>query len=183
MASSIGALRVGDRAPCCTLPASDFKNVSVPVAGRKTVLAFFPAAFSGGPEKGCECQMATLNKELQELTAAGAAVVGISRELPFTMAAWAQKLGLQFPLLSDSNLKVAQQYVGTVDLGAMIDARTRTRGLAGYLSSNRGVVVVDERGMVIYKYVSTDTQGAPDPGVLPDLGPVKEAVLGARAKL
>lgn len=36
------------------------------------------------------------------------AVYGIGRELPFTMAAWSEKMTLNFPLLSDATLSVAQ---------------------------------------------------------------------------
>lgn len=36
------------------------------------------------------------------------AVYGIGRELPFTMSAWSQKMGLDFPLLSDATLVVAE---------------------------------------------------------------------------
>lgn len=35
-------------------------------------------------------------------------VYGIGRELPFTMLAWSEKIGLDFPLLSDATLVVAQ---------------------------------------------------------------------------
>lgn len=33
---------------------------------------------------------------------------GIGRELPFTMSAWSDKMNLDFPLLSDASLSVAQ---------------------------------------------------------------------------
>ncbi len=33
---------------------------------------------------------------------------GIGRELPFTMSAWSEKMGLNFPLLSDATLVVAK---------------------------------------------------------------------------
>lgn len=35
-------------------------------------------------------------------------VYGIGRDLPFTMSAWSEKIGLDFPLLSDATLIVAQ---------------------------------------------------------------------------
>lgn len=35
-------------------------------------------------------------------------VYGIGRDLPFTMSAWSEKIGLDFPLLSDATLVVAQ---------------------------------------------------------------------------
>ena len=47
--------------------------------------------------------------ELSGLTRHGdVAIFGIGRELPFTMSAWADQIGLGFPLLSDASLVVAE---------------------------------------------------------------------------
>lgn len=52
---------------------------------------------------------ATLAAELSEIAGHDdVAVYGIGRELPFTMSAWSDKMSLEFPLLSDPTLVVAQ---------------------------------------------------------------------------
>ena len=79
--------------------------------------------------------------------------------------------------------QVAEQYVGTVDLGAAIDARMKTHALSGYRSANRGIVVIDEAGVIAYKFVSTDSEGRPNPGTLPDLEPVKDIVKSGKSRL
>lgn len=40
------------------------------------------------------------------------AIFGIGRELPFTMAAWSEGMGLSYPLLSDPNLEVSKVNTG-----------------------------------------------------------------------
>jgi hypothetical protein len=58
--------------------------------------------------------------------------------------------------------------------------------MQGYRAANRGVVVIDEQGVLIYKYISTDTKGRPSPsGKLPDVAAVVQAVVSraARSKL
>jgi hypothetical protein len=58
--------------------------------------------------------------------------------------------------------------------------------MRGYRAANRGIVVIDEQGVLIYKYISTDAKGRPSPsGKQPDVAAVLQAVLSraARSKL
>jgi peroxiredoxin len=48
----------------------------------------------------------SLNEAYDQLQAAGAVVVAVGSELPFSMAAFKSKLSLRYPILSDVNLKV-----------------------------------------------------------------------------
>jgi hypothetical protein len=73
-----------------------------------------------------------------------------------------------------------------VDLGGALDRAFKTSALQGHRAANRGVVVIDEQGVLIYKYISTDAKGRPSPsGKLPDVAAVLQAVLSraARSKL
>jgi peroxiredoxin len=49
----------------------------------------------------------SLNDAYDQLQAAGAVVVAVGSELPFSMAAFKSKLSLRYPILSDVNLKVS----------------------------------------------------------------------------
>jgi hypothetical protein len=65
-----------------------------------------------------------------------------------------------------------------VDLGGALDRAFKTSALQGHRAANRGIVVIDEQGVLIYKYISTDTKGRPSPsGTLPDVAAVLLAVL------
>jgi hypothetical protein len=48
---------IGSRVEPFTLVDHAFKEVQLPAVGRCTVIAFFPAAFSGTAAVGCECQL------------------------------------------------------------------------------------------------------------------------------
>lgn len=130
------------------------------------VLAFYPAAFSGNEAKGCTCQL----NDLKPLAESGIRVLGISKDTPFTLAAWKEKLNLNYDVLSDHTLDVSQQYVGTIDLGAFLGRVNVSTDFGSYFTSQRGVVVVDEAGKVVYAWT------APTPGELPDVAAIKKAL-------
>ncbi|CAM9373835.1 unnamed protein product [Scytosiphon promiscuus] len=179
-----GWVRSGDKAPSFELPDRNFKPVSPLGTTSKVVLSFFPAAFSGSLDGGCECQMRTLNQELSDIGGHDdVAVYGIGRELPFTMSAWSDKMSLDFPLLCDATLVVAQAFVGVCDVGRMLANRSGIPSMTGYLSPNRGVVVI-VKGTVVYKWVGKNADtGKPDPSILPDIASVRRALAGERARL
>lgn len=58
----------------------------------------------------CREQLGKLPPRIQELTAEGAAVLGVSRDLPHDAARLTQELGLPFPILSDVYLEVSRAY-------------------------------------------------------------------------
>mmetsp|Transcript_24263 Transcript_24263/g.35283 ORF Transcript_24263/g.35283 Transcript_24263/m.35283 type:complete len:196 (-) Transcript_24263:382-969(-) len=166
-----GETTTGSAAPAFTLPGPGFVNFSLSTLSqdsRKVVLAFFPAAFSqGNASYGFDSMLEELNKRSAALEAGGYTVVGISKELPFTMEALMKRMALKFPVLSDASLEVSHQYVGTFDLGAHLDGKQITRDLSGYTTCNRGLVAVASGGQVMYKWVAVE-EGKPNPGVLPD---------------
>eukprot|EP00173_Palmaria_palmata_P001427 Plantae.Rhodophyta-Palmaria_palmata.ctg17950.p1 GENE.Plantae.Rhodophyta-Palmaria_palmata.ctg17950~~Plantae.Rhodophyta-Palmaria_palmata.ctg17950.p1 ORF type:complete len:100 (-),score=4.67 Plantae.Rhodophyta-Palmaria_palmata.ctg17950:576-875(-) len=99
------------------------------------------------------------------------------------MSAWSEKMGLDFPLLSDATLSVTQAFVGVCDLGGMLANRSGVAAMKGYQSPNRGVVVIDD-GTVVYKWVGKSAEtGRPDPSILPELAPVKRALARERPRL
>ena len=51
-------VKVGDAAPDFTLMGAGFETTTLSsLKGSKVVLAFFPAAFSGDADGGCQCQV------------------------------------------------------------------------------------------------------------------------------
>ena len=125
--------------------------------GRKVVLAFYPAAFTGV----CNKEMCTFQDGLTRFEEANAVVLGISVDGPFANGAFAREIGVSFPLLSDWTRQVSEAWDVTFDDFA---------GIEGYTASDRAVFVVDEAGTITYAWV------APNLGTEPDYDAVITAV-------
>jgi glutaredoxin-dependent peroxiredoxin len=151
---------VGDRAPDFALYDFDRKVRRLSeflTNGRKTILAFFPGAFTGV----CTQEWCTFRDMYGDLENLNGMVVGISVDAPFAQKAFAEKYNLKFPLLCDFKREVIQKY-GVVwkNLG----------GVEGYDSANRSIFVVDGSGKIVFKWVASD------PGKLPDFEAIKKAL-------
>ena len=159
------AVKVGDAAPDFTLMGAGFETTSLSsLKGRKVVLAFFPAAFSGDADGGCQCQLASLQSIDKE---DGISVLGITRDTPFVMGPWSEFAGIK--CLSDVSNKTQETYVGAIDFGKFLDDLDVSTNMAGYMSCKRGCVVLDEDQKVIYTWA-----GMPDQ--LPDVTEIQAAL-------
>ena len=153
-------LKVGDTAPKFSLYDADRKSREMGeflVQGKKTIIAFYPGAFTGVCTKEL-CEFSDMNVELQKL---GATVVGISVDSPFANKAFADKYGLRFPLLSDYKREAIKAY----DVGW-----TGLAGLKEYESSNRAIFIVDGSGKIEYMWIGEN------PGSYPDFGAIRKAL-------
>ena len=151
---------VGDRAPDFVLHDSEKKPRSMNEflkRGEKTILAFFPGAFTGV----CTKEMCTFRDMYTELQRLGGNVVGISVDAPWAQKAFAQANGLTFPLLCDFKRETIQKY-GVV--------WHNLSGVEGYICANRAIFIVDDTGTIRFKW------SAPDPGTLPNFDAVKQAL-------
>jgi len=158
VALKVVALNVGDKAPDFTLPDTQKTARSLSeFLGKKTVLAFFPGAFTGV----CTKEMCTFRDLLARLGELNAQVVGISVDSPFANKAFADQNNLSFPLLCDYDRKVIKRY------GI---ALPNFSGLQGYTAAKRSVFVLDKDGVIKYKWVSDD------PGVEPNYDEVMNAL-------
>ena len=91
-------LSVGDTAPDFSLPDQDRQTVSLAdLRGTPVLLVFYPFAFSGI----CTGELCQLRDELSEYTGAGVKVFGVSTDPVFSLKAFREKEGFDFPLLSD----------------------------------------------------------------------------------
>ncbi|GAB4083054.1 peroxiredoxin [Modestobacter muralis] len=92
------SLSVGDVAPEFSLPDQDKHVVSLAdLRGRPVLVVFYPFAFSGI----CTGELCQLRDELAGYTEAGVEVVAISTDPTFSLKAFREKEGFEFPLLSD----------------------------------------------------------------------------------
>jgi len=149
---------VGNKAPDFTLFDTEKKERSLKeFLGKKTVLAFYPGAFTGV----CTKEVCALRDSMTRFNELNGQVVGISVDSPFANKAFAAQNSVQFPLLSDFKRTTIQAY-GIVHDGF--------GGLTGYTASKRSVFVLDKDGVVRYVWVCDN------PGVEPNYEEVAKAL-------
>lgn len=142
------ALDVGSAAPDFTLTNQDREPVTLSdQRGQPVVLAFFPAAFSSV----CSKELCTFRDRLAALNQAKAKVFGISVDTFFTLKAFQADQGLTFPLLSDFNKEVIQQY------GVFNPDMIGLKGIA-----KRAVFVIDKAGTIRHAEVLDDARNEPN---------------------
>lgn len=99
---------IGDTAPDFTLPdhTGTKQTLSGLLEGGPVVLFFYPAAMT----PGCTAESCHFRDLATEFAEAGARRVGISADPVDKQAAFADKHGFDFPLLSDADGTVARQF-------------------------------------------------------------------------
>ncbi|MCH1591480.1 MAG: redoxin domain-containing protein [Candidatus Thalassarchaeaceae archaeon] len=141
---------IGDVAPDFTL--LNYNNSQIGLSdyrGRRVIIAFFPAAFTGV----CTEEMCTFEKSSPAFEGSNATVLGVCSDSRFANAAFAEKNGISFPILSDYTRSTIKEY--GVELNDFA-------GMVGYTASERAVFIVDENGVVMWKWVGEN------PGVEPN---------------
>jgi len=86
---------------------------------KNVVLAFFPAAFS----PGCTSEMAKYQETTGEFNKNNTVTLGLSVDSIWANQAFAEKLGVQFPMLSDSRRDISRSY-GVWDEQGLVARRT-----------------------------------------------------------
>jgi peroxiredoxin len=86
---------------------------------KNVVLAFFPAAFS----PGCTSEMAKYQESSGQFNSNNTVILGMSVDSPWANAAFAEKLGARFNILSDARRDISRAY-GVFDEQAVIARRT-----------------------------------------------------------
>ncbi|MEU4524790.1 peroxiredoxin [Amycolatopsis sp. NPDC024027] len=132
-------VEVGSEAPDFTL--NDYNKQPVQLSSfrgdKPVLLVFYPFAFSGI----CTGELCQLRDEFADYDNKGVQVLGVSVDTPFSLKAWAEKEGYQFPLLSDfwPHGEVAQAYgVFNSDAGLAV----------------RGTFLIDTSGVVRFAEVN-----------------------------
>ncbi len=152
------ALKIGEKAPDFTLFDTEKQPRSLKeFAGKRTVLAFFPGAFTGV----CTKEMCALRDSMTKFNELESNVVAISVDAPFSNKAFATQNDLKFPILSDYERTVSNVYTGVHNDFA---------GLKGYTTAKRSVFVLDEQGTVKFAWISEN------PGVEPNYDDIVKAL-------
>jgi len=101
-------LQPGDLAPDFELPGSDGRTYRLRdyKGCEPVILAWFPKAFTGG----CAAECRSLAAGQRALSEAGVRCFAVSVDLPRTNREFAKSLMLDYPVLSDSDRRVARRY-------------------------------------------------------------------------
>ncbi len=151
------AIGIGEKLPHATVFDRELNPVDLAEYGRgkPLVLLFFPGSFTSV----CEKELCTFRDQMARYNELGAQVVGISTDTPFCQAAFAEKNGITYPLLSDFNKEAIRAF------GVVLPELKGLKELA-----QRAAFVVDGDGVVRWAWV------AEHPGLEPPYDEVARAV-------
>jgi peroxiredoxin len=131
-------LAKGTKAPDFTLHVTPDQTLSLQeFAGRRVILAFYPADWS----PVCGDQMSLYNHVLPEFRRHGAEILGISVDGAWCHQAFAHDRKLHFALLSDFEPKGA--------VARLYGAYRNQDGVC-----DRALFLIDENGMIVWSYLS-----------------------------
>ena len=128
-------LHPGDTAPELRLTDQDGRTVDLADSDQRTVVYFYPKAFT----PGCTTEACDFRDSLDALAAAGVRVLGVSADDVETLRSFHDELHLGYPLLSDPDSQTARRW------GAWGEKTVEGKAMVGPL---RSTVVVAADGTV-----------------------------------
>ena len=141
-------LKPSDKAPDFELPDQDGKTVRLSdFKGKKLLLYFYPKANT----PGCTLQSCSVSRAREDLASAGVAVLGMSPDKPSSQKRFDSLFNLGFPLLCDTEHKIAEAY------GVWGEKSFMGKKFMGIIRSS---FLIDEDGKILqtwYKVSSGDT--------------------------
>ena len=140
-------LEAGALAPAFTVQNQSGASISLAdFRGQKVILYFYPEADT----PACTTQACDFRDNLGALAAHGYVVLGISKDSVAALAAFEQKYGLTFPLLSDESLAVHKKYR---TWGEKLNyGRT-------YMGTLRSTFVINEKGRIVHALYNVKAKG------------------------
>jgi thioredoxin-dependent peroxiredoxin len=157
---SADELKVGDKAPDFSLVGTDGKTHKLSELnkqGKAVILAWFPRADTPGCTKECT----SFKNDGPKMRDYDVAYFTASNDPPEKNKAFADKLGVDYPILSDSDSSVAKKY------GVLNSAGTAAQRWTFYIGADGKILAID-------KMVKTDTHGADVASKLGELGVAKK---------
>src|ERR1700694_4073186 len=145
--SPIPKLQAGDKAPRFSLNDQDGKRVSLAsFAGKKLLIYFYPR----DDTPGCTKEACQFNDNLSAFKKSGVPVIGISADNSASHTKFRAKYGLEFPLLSDPDHAVMEDY------GAWGEKTMYGKKTVGVI---RSTFLIDEKAKVIKAWYGVKAEG------------------------
>ena len=129
-------LKTGDKAPNFTLPADGGGKVSLAeLKGKSVVLYFYPK----DDTSGCTAEAIAFSKDSKAFKAAGAVVVGVSKDSAASHDKFKAKYDLSVTLVADEETKTAEAY------GVWVEKSMYGRR---YMGMERATFLIDGKGII-----------------------------------
>lgn len=129
-------LKIGDIAPAINSVNQNNEIITLEqFKGKKIVLYFYPKDMT----PGCTAQSCNLRDNYQSLLDAGYIVLGCSADSPQKHIKFIEKYDLPFPLISDEDKKVVEDY-GVWGLKKFMGKE--------YMGISRTTFIIDENGVI-----------------------------------
>jgi peroxiredoxin Q/BCP len=130
------SLQPGDKAPDFTLPTDGDGTLTLSqLAGKKVVLYFYPK----DDTSGCTAEACAFRDLSPEFSAAGAVIIGVSKDDVAAHDRFKKKHGLPFALASDAGRDVCERY------GVWAEKSMYGRK---YMGIERSTFLIDENGII-----------------------------------
>jgi len=158
-------LKAGDTAPDFTGVTTDGHKVSLSdYRGKKLVMYFYPK----DDTPGCTKQACSIRDSWAEFGRIGGRVIGVSPQDPASHRKFKEKYGLPFPLLADTEHRMAEDY------GVWVEKKNYGKT---YMGIERSTFVIDADGTL----AAIKRRVKPDEHTEWALGEIEKLTAGARS--
>jgi peroxiredoxin Q/BCP len=141
------ALKVGDKAPAFSLPATDGREIDLEaLKGRKAVLYFYPK----DDTSGCTLEAQNFQALKQDFAAAGTQIVGVSPDSLNSHDKFRTKYELDFSLASDESKSMLEAY------GVWVEKSMYGRK---YMGVERTTLLIDRDGKIAQIWTKVKVPG------------------------
>jgi len=139
-------MKIGDKLPKLTLPASGGKDIKLATNGKPLVLYFYPKDNT----PGCTQEGIDFRDLYKNFRKAGAEILGVSRDSVRSHENFIEKYGFPFPLLSDGD-----------ELACKAFDVIREKSLYGrkYLGVDRSTFLFDRGGALVREWRGVKVKG------------------------
>ncbi len=142
-------IEIGQKAPSFSLYDSQKNKVALEdFSGKNVLILFFPLAFTSV----CTKELCAIRDNMAMYNEANAQVIGISVDSLYTLNKYKEEQQFNFPLLSDFNKTVSEQF----------DSLYTTFGFGMKGVSKRAAFIVDKKGIILYAEVLENAGDLPD---------------------
>ena len=119
------------KAPNFSLPSTEGKNISLSdFLNQKVLLVFYP----GDETPVCTKQLCSYANGFEDFNSKGIVILGINQDNIESHKKFKEKHKLPFPLISDTDGKICDEY-----------------GAKGLLGTKRATFIINESGVIIYE--------------------------------